>query len=86
MTELNPNHPVTEELHEQWHKIVAILMLKMGVRELELHPEDVIRAVDQFSGTMPVLVADARNNRFVLRLMSYDEALALMRSEGGLRN
>jgi protein gp37 len=29
---------------------------------------------------------DARNNRFVLRLMSYDEALALMRSEGGLRN
>lgn len=32
MVELNPDHPVTEQLHDNWHKFCGILMMKLGAR------------------------------------------------------
>lgn len=28
MSELNPKHPVTQEMHDLWHKMVAVLLWK----------------------------------------------------------
>jgi hypothetical protein len=28
--ELNPNHPATQAAHDQWHKIAALLVVKLG--------------------------------------------------------
>lgn len=32
----NPNHPVTQQLDSQWHKLCAIVMCKLGVTEIEI--------------------------------------------------
>lgn len=45
MDELNPNHPVTREVHDQWHKICFLLMRKMGVTEIAISPDEVTRSL-----------------------------------------
>lgn len=36
MSEINPNHPVTQEMREQWHKIVALMMVHFGIKEFRI--------------------------------------------------
>jgi hypothetical protein len=77
--ELNPNHPVTSRMRDQWHKILALVMLKHGLTKVTITPEDIADAagkmnvaVGEFGGALEVwLVDDA-------------EAVELARREGGL--
>lgn len=80
--ELNPNNPITSGMRDQWHKIVAVLMADYGIVEFEITP----MMLDDFAITYPggAVVADARDGRFVIRLVSGDEAERLARKEGGL--
>lgn len=39
--ELNPKHPTTEKMREQWHKIVVALMLKFKVDKVTLTVHDI---------------------------------------------
>jgi len=39
--ELNPNHPVTTEVREQWHKLCALVILKSGVRDVTITAQDI---------------------------------------------
>lgn len=80
MPELNPNHPVTTEIREQWYKLCAILMSKFGQTAVEITQAD----IDQFLTENMAIVADARGGRFVLRLMDRKEGESLARKEGGL--
>ena len=45
--ELNPNNPVTMQMHDHWHKMCAVLMLKTGAHEVDVTPEDVQRLADE---------------------------------------
>lgn len=38
--EINPNHPVTAAMNDQWHKIVALLMHKCGQTDIAITAED----------------------------------------------
>jgi hypothetical protein len=38
--ELNPEHPVTQEMRGQWHKLLAIVMSKLGHARIELTMSD----------------------------------------------
>lgn len=78
--ELNPNHPVTREVHDHWHKIAAILMMRLGVDALEITEDDVRELGDSDRS----IVADARGGKFVVRMMGRMEAERLARKEGGL--
>ena len=78
--ELNPNHPTTIAMRDQWHKIAALMMLKFGVKKVEFTEADIEKfsraslniAVGEFGGVLQVwLVGDA-------------EAESLARQEGGL--
>jgi hypothetical protein len=40
MAELNPNHPVTQEVHDRWPKVCAILMMRLGKTSLEITEAD----------------------------------------------
>lgn len=42
-SELNPNHPVTMAVSDQWHKIVALLMYQRGETEVEIPVETIAR-------------------------------------------
>lgn len=78
--ELNPNHPVTQQVHDSWHKIAAILMQKFGMYAVEITEADVLALGDNEKAVM----ADCRGGRFVIRLVSMGEAEKLARKEGGL--
>jgi hypothetical protein len=80
MAELNPNHPVTQMTHDNWHKIVGVIMLKFDVTDVEILAEDVARIGDNDKA----VVADCRGGKFVIRVMNQKQAAALARKEGGL--
>jgi hypothetical protein len=80
MPEFNPNHPVTQMTRDNWHKIVGVIMLKLGVANVEILPEDVMLLGDNDK----CVVADCRGGRFIVRVMSMAEGEKLARKEGGL--
>lgn len=78
--ELNPNHPVTREVHDHWHKIVGILLLKMGKDSVEITEADVIALGDNQMS----VAFDTRGGKCFVRLLSMEEGERLARREGGL--
>ena len=41
-SELNPQQPVTSGLSGHWHKVAALIMVKLNVQEVVLTPQDMI--------------------------------------------
>ena len=81
MSELNPDHPMTRKMHTEWHKIVAILMHKLGKKRAEITLAD----LDSFarSGLGAVTIRE-QNEVIHLELVSMKEAERLAREEGGI--
>jgi hypothetical protein len=79
--ELNPNHPVTRTMAGQWHKIVALLMVKFGQSHIEISVDEITKAL---AGDMKAVTIRERDNAIVLELVSMKEAERLAREEGGL--
>lgn len=81
--ELNPNHKVVRLARDQWHKIAALVMMKLGKTELEITPAD----VDKIAGGNVNIVLDARDESktgvLTLRIVDDKTADALARQEGG---
>jgi hypothetical protein len=82
MSEINPNHPVTREVHDHWHKIVAILLHKFGYKELRITMADLQACERDFPDG--AVVIKANNDDFLLWLITADEARELAKREGGL--
>lgn len=74
----NPNHPVTQRLATEWHKLCAVLMLEFGVTEIEITSTMLLAFPDDIS-----IVADLRGGKMVLRLVNQDEAAKLVARAGG---
>lgn len=81
--ELNPNHAVTAEVREQWHKIVALLMSKFGKREVTITPKEIDRALTDVRG-VNITVRFDDDRGIILKLVSDAEAVRLAKEEGGL--
>lgn len=79
--ELNTNHGVTAEVREQWHKLCALVMFKLGVTEIQITTDDVERFTA--SGRANITVRP-KDHVLTLALVSDAEALRLARKEGGL--
>lgn len=81
MAELNPNHKVTQALHDQWHKLCAIVIWKFGVNEVSVTGQEIERFME--SGIANIT---AREHLVVLTLalVTDGEAERLARREGGL--
>lgn len=41
--ELNPNHPTTRMISDHWHKLAAILMVKLDVDHVVITSSDIAR-------------------------------------------
>lgn len=81
MTELNPNHPVTSAMHDQWHKVVAALMVKYHMDVAVIDVEDLLRL--QRSSKRHVVI-EGKGEALQLRLVTEQEAVRLARQAGGL--
>lgn len=79
--ELNPDHPMTKKMRTEWHKLLAILMNKLGMKHAELSLKD----IDDFanSGLGAVTIRE-KNEIIYLDLVSFEEGQELARQEGGL--
>ncbi len=81
MSALNPNHPVTRIVNDQWHKIVDLLMKRFGQTEVTFTEADV--ATLEEDGGCGV-VFHAKKDSIVIRLVSQEEGEKIAREAGGL--
>ncbi len=81
LSELNPNHGVTAEVREQWHKLCALVMFKLGKTEINITVDDVERLTA--SGRANITVRP-KGHVITLALVDDAEAARLARKEGGL--
>lgn len=77
--EVNPNHPVTTEMRNQWHKLLAIVMHKNGLKDVEITIDDVAALGDYEHA----VVADTRDGEFHVRLVTMEEGMKLAKTQGG---
>ena len=80
-SELNPNHPITAAMSDQWHKVVALMMYSRGEREVVIPLADIARFADDKD--VAVVIHDTGHS-LVLRLVDMVEAERLAREAGGL--
>ena len=81
--ELNPNHKVVIQARNQWHKIAALIMLKIGKTELELTMEDVMKVA---AGNVNIVLdsrGEYKTGKLVVRIVDDKTAEELARKEGG---
>lgn len=81
--ELNPNHPSTRGAHDNWHKIVAMIMHQRGLKRIQITVKDVERFSKDYSGSAVTIRFDDTDG-ITLTLISMEEAEKLARKEGGL--
>lgn len=43
MTELNPDHPTTKKVHDLWHKLLGVALIKLEQQHIVLNAEDIER-------------------------------------------
>lgn len=78
--ELNPNHPVTSAMNDQWHKIVALLMQKLGQKHIEISVGD----VEKLAKNPSAVSVQTKGEKIVLDLIPFSVAERLAKKEGGL--
>lgn len=76
--ELNPNHKVTQDIHDHWHKIAALLMSKFGKDHVIITMDD----IDNLIGSS--IVIEEKNNELHLSIVDKKTAIELVKKEGGL--
>jgi N-glycosylase/DNA lyase len=81
--ELNPNNKVVRTARDHWHKIAAMIMVKLGKTELDFTIED----VNKIAAGNVNIVLDARDESktgiFKVRIVDDKTAAELARQEGG---
>jgi hypothetical protein len=76
--EINPEHPVVRELHDNWYKICALLLFKLaGAREVRITAEDIRGMENRYRPGMPVVMVHAKKDELVVRLVTEEEGRRL---------
>jgi hypothetical protein len=78
VNEVNPNHPVTQAVHDHWHKIAALLVQKLGGSALITSDDVLALGVDK-----AVTVQELSDGLHV-RIISLSEGEKLAKIHGGL--
>lgn len=80
--ELNPNHKVVQQTRDHWHKIAALIMVKLNLTELPITIDDVKKLNNNTN-----IVLDARGEPetgiMTIRIVDNKTAEAMARKEGG---
>lgn len=81
MSYLNPNHPVSQKMFDQWHKVVGLVMLKLDIAEVVITLED----LQQLQQGLCVVAHDQADGLHI-RLVSESEGRQLVSVHGGQPN
>lgn len=81
MVELNPNHPVTAGLHDNWHKLLLLVLFKYRdvlPKDVVIVREDLDKLLAEFEGRgMPTIFAHDRSDGLHLRVIDEEEGVRL---------
>lgn len=77
--EINPDHPTTKGISDQWHKIAALILYKIGWDEILLTVDDVERGLAE--GSMAVVAHETKDGLKIKR-MTMADALVYARESG----
>jgi hypothetical protein len=77
--EVNPNHPVTQLMNDQWHKVAALLMCSFGITEFKITPE-VIKKLPQGMA----IAANSKPDALYIQLVDEKTAEKLAKQAGGM--
>ena len=90
--ELNPQHPVTREMREQYHKLLAIAMWKFGLGDsIEITSDDIERFVAAHPGGINVTIEpvrtvdDPQGKTMKIRVVDDVEAKRLLTARFGVK-
>jgi len=76
--ELNPHHPTTKSVHDQWHVICALLMLKFNSRHVVITLADIEKSKGE-----NIAIQELGDGLHV-RLVDDNEASRLVKMHGGV--
>jgi len=81
--ELNPAHPVTQAMSDQWHTLCALLLNRIAPDTLEtvLTKEEIEQLSTTPAGPSPVLTVYEREDGLHLKLVSRAEGEAIAQAE-----
>lgn len=71
--ELNPDHPVTQDLRDHWSKVLAMVMKKCGLSEVMITEAD-FKSLET-GQKMPCVIAHSRADGLLIKLLPKDEAM-----------
>lgn len=60
MTEINPNNPLVQALHDQWSKLLAIVLDKYDLTEVQISAADIEHFSYRFGGETPVIAVEVK--------------------------
>lgn len=80
--ELNPNHKVVRQAHDHWHKIAALIMVKLGKTELQFTLEDV-RKIERDTNIVLDARGESKTGILIVRIVDDKAAINLAEQEGG---
>lgn len=75
--EMIPEHQVTKALHEQWHKIAAVMMKKMGISYLHITDADLVSM-----GKDTFIIVHGKPDGLHISLTDQKTAEAIISSDG----
>ena len=78
--EVNPDHPVTQELRTEWHKLAALLLFQSGESEARITTSD-MDAFNAAFGDQAGIAVEPSGDVLTLRLVTGDEAERLAARE-----
>lgn len=77
--ELNPEHLTTLAMHDLWHKIVAMLMIRMGTKHVVIGQTDIDNLLNNEDSCV---ICEEKPNGIHLRMMSMEDAKEYVASRG----
>lgn len=77
MNTLNPNHPVTQQMSDQWHKIAALAVFKAGGHV-------VISMEDMRDLQGMAISVQEKHDGLHLKVITMEEGMRLAKEQGGL--
>jgi hypothetical protein len=80
--EMNPHHPVTQEVREHWHKIAALIMWKAGLTKVTIINGEIDIFGSLPPASMPTIIIHTHKESLDILLMPLDEAKRYAAKEG----
>ncbi|RIX47463.1 MAG: hypothetical protein D3M94_07260 [Rhodocyclales bacterium GT-UBC] len=77
--ELNPNHPVSQAIHNQWHKLAALLMVKLEADHVVITAGDIAKLSHGIG-----IQVEEKPDGLHISIIEMAKAVELAYREGGL--